>query len=175
MKTIIKKIHNWEEEYLVRKSKYLFFLIVLKVFFLILFSVLILQFATIVWNNANWWIKIFEIIIIYILLIRFYISLTRSVVNYFYDLVIISNKWVYKLKLWLFLSENTEIVDLYKIQEIKAHTEWIVSVLLNIWDLHLVEQKDTEKIVHFIDNPEFIANIIRWVQHHLIQQRYSKK
>ena len=63
------------------------------------------------------------------------------------------------------------MVEIYRIQEIKAFTNWFLRVLFNVGELHLVEQKDKEKIIHNIDNPEKIAKIIENIKVELVQKR----
>jgi len=175
MKTIIDKINNWEKVYFVRKSKWIFLLIILKVIIFFILSILILYFlSSISWKLWNEF-KYVEIWLLYLILFISYIAIITSIVGYFYNVFIVTNKWIYKFRLWLFFTEDVDIIDLYKVQEIKSKSEWFINVLLNIGELHLVEQKDSEKIIHFIDSPEKIAQIIKWVQHKLVEKRYSKK
>jgi len=63
------------------------------------------------------------------------------------------------------------MIEIYRVQEIKALTNWFIRVLLNVWELHLVEQKDKEKIIHNLDNPEKIAKIIENIKIELVKKR----
>ena len=85
--------------------------------------------------------------------------------------MILTQKSIYKFKVWLFFSEDISMVEIYRIQEIKSTTDGFIRILLNIWDLHLVEQKDKEKIIHNLDNPQQIAKKIEEIKVNLIRLR----
>jgi len=174
MQALIDKIHSWEKVYLVRKSKWLFFVIILKILLFLFLTLGALYILNIINTKTNDEFLQLEIISMYAVLLVSYVSIISAIVTYFYNVIIITNKWIYKIKLWLFFNEEIDIIDLYKVQEIKSQTKWFFQVFLNVWELHLVEQKDTEKIIHFIDSPEEVARIIKWVQHKLVETRYNK-
>jgi len=172
MQTIIENTINKNKSYLVRKSKMVLFGIIFKIIFeLTLASFLVWamhHFIKLVPDFKYVWL-----IVIYIIVIITYFSILISIIRYFYDVLIINKKEVYRIKIWLFLVEDIDVVDLYRVQEIKARMEWFIWVLLNIWDLHLVEQKDREKVVKLLDNPEKIAEIIKHIQEQLIKKRFN--
>ena len=114
------------------------------------------------------------IIISYLLIIWGYFSSIVPLTKYFFDFLIITDQYVYKYKIGLFFTEDMSIVELYRIQEVKAYSDGFFRVLLDIWDLHLVEQKDKEKIIHWIDHPNQVAKVIEEMKNKAIENRFKK-
>jgi len=157
--------------HLVRKSKWLLLLIILKIIIITLFLLLVLLFFYHLIKHFWKEISIPLIIIAYFLVFWGYFSSIISLTRYFFDILLITDKTIYKFKIGLFFSEDISMVEIYRIQEIKAFTNWFLRVLFNVGELHLVEQKDKEKIIHNIDNPEKIAKIIENIKVELVQKR----
>ena len=173
IETLIESISNWEKEYLIRKSKWLLLLTLLKLIIILIVSWIIIYFAYLLsLKGSNEFMSI-EIVLIYSSLFFSYFAIVTSLTRYFYNLTIVTHKGLYKFNIGIFSIEDMDIVDLYRIQEIKAHNDGIIQVLLNIWELHLVEQKDREKIIHNIDNPKKAANIIEKIKNKVIIKRHS--
>jgi hypothetical protein len=160
---------------LIRKSKWLFLLITLKnILFLLLSIWAVLFFSDLLHRNIEE-LKIVSIIIVYLVLFISFFGIIISLVSYFYAVTIVTWKSIYRLRLWLLFFEDIDAIDLYRIQEIKAHKEWFLDVLLNVGNLHLVDQKDREIIIHFIDKPEEVVKILEWLKEKLVQERFNKK
>jgi len=158
----------------VRKSKWLLALIILKIILIFFLLVFILKFFG--YLIGNFWKELGPTILIisYLLIIWGYFSSIIPLTKYFFDFLIITENYVYKYKIGLFFTEDMSIVELYRIQEVKAYSDWFFRVLLDIGDLHLVEQKDKEKIIHWIDHPNEIAKIIEEMKNKAIKNRFKK-
>ncbi len=142
-------------------------MIILMIFLWIVFY-LVLIFSQEIQNNE---LTQIVTLLLYILTTFIYLNIIFSIVFYFYDIIIIDHKSVYRFKLWLLLSEYVYILDLYRIQEVDSHVDGILHVLLNIWELHIIEQNDKENKVHFLDNPQKVAHKIREFQYEFIEKR----
>lgn len=158
--------------YFIRKSKWLLVLIVLKTIILISFLSIVLYWlvslSTEIKEHSLTSIVIF---LLYILTFFIYVNIIFPIVFYFYDIVIINHKSIYRFKLWLLFSEYVYILDLYKIQEVDSHVDGMLHVILNIWELHLIELNDKENKIHFLDNPQEIAHNIRELQYKFVDKK----
>ncbi len=159
------------EIYFVRKSKWILVLVILKIIFILWFTSLVLFFfhhiTKYLWNELIPGV----IVISYIIVIIWYLSSIISLARYFFDLLIITDNIIYQFKMWLFLIEDISIIEIYRIQEIKSYTRWFIRVLLKVWDIHLVEQKDKEKIIYNIDSPKQVAKNIERIKLNIIEKR----
>ena len=146
--------------YFFRKSKRILLLIFLQVLVIILFTI----FALIIFYHIikhAWKEIIYTLLIIsYFIIIWWYFSSIIPLIRYFFDILIIADKNIYKFKIWPFFIEDISIIEIYRIQEIKAFTNGFFKVLFNVWELHLVQQNDENEIIHNLDNPKKIAKII---------------
>ena len=167
----MKKINNI---IFVRKSKWLLTLVILKIIFIWLLLIFILNFfgylLRTVWHELDFTI----ILISYLLVMWWYFSSIIPLTKYFFDFLIITDNYVYRYKIGLFFTDDLSVVELYRIQEVKANSEGFFKVLLDIGNLHLVEQKDKEKIIHWIDHPNEIAKIIEEMKNKAIKNRFKK-
>ena len=157
----------------VRKSKWLLFLITLKIIFIIFLLIFVFHFFWFLIKKFGTEIEPTLILISYLLVIWWYFSSIIPITKYFFNFLIITENYVYKYKIWLFFTEDMSIVELYRIQEVKAYSDGFFRVLLDIWDLHLVEQKDKEKIIHWIDHPNQVAKIIEEMKNKAIKNRFK--
>ena len=157
--------------HIVRKSKWLLLLIIIKILVITIFSLLVLIFFSHTIQKYGKDIAPSLVAIAYFIIFWGYFSSIISITRYFFDILLITPAIIYKFKIGLFLTEDISMVEIYRIQEIKAFTHGFIRVLLNVWELHLVEQKDKEKIIHNIDNPEKVAKIIENIKLELIKKR----
>lgn len=159
----------------IRKSKWVLIIILWKIFvflsLLIWISYLTIRFSSIIQNH---WLNLVVLIIMYIIFLFLYINILISITYYFYNILIINHKSIYRIKLWLILSEYIYIIDLYKIQEVDSYVDWLLQVILNIWTLKLIEQNDKKNEIHSLDNPQEIAHIIREIQHKYVDKENDK-
>lgn len=174
MKSFIKNVKKWNIKIFIRKSIFLLILIIFKISILLILEIIILYSIHLMINSLWKEFDLLFISLLYIWSITIYFIIIIWLTFYFYSVVIISDSKVYKLKLWLLFYEDIDVVELYRVQEIKAQKEWLFHVLLNIWNLHLVEQKDREKIIHFIDNPEKVEAILEKSKENIVYKRDIK-
>ena len=164
-----------EKVYFIRKSKWILALVLLKSIFFLSFLVIIL-----------YWIAYFSsdikqhnltnivILFLYILLFSIYLEIIISIARYYYDILIIDNKSIYRFKLWILFKEYIFIIDLYMIQEVDSHISGILNVLLNIWELNIIELKDRITTIHFLDDPQKIVHNIRESQYKYVDKKEHK-
>lgn len=162
------------DAYLKRKSKYLVLLIALKIFALIALLILALYFIIFFHNKTQKYeLWIISVILLYFFMWFIYLNIILSISNYFYNVVIITNRSIYYFKLWMLMSEYVYIYNLYKIQEVNSNINWFLKVILNIWELSLIEWNDRENKIHFLDDPQNLTHIIRDRQKKIREYRKS--
>lgn len=168
---------NWKNKdiYFKRKSKYLLFLIILKILILVILMIAALYLMVIFHNKTQEYdLWIIVIILVYIFIWFIYLNIIFSITNYFYNVMIITHKSIYHFKLWLLMSEYVYIYDLYKIQEVNSNINWFLNVILNIWEVSLIEWNDKENKIHFLDDPQALTHIIRNNQKKFVDKSKNK-
>lgn len=157
--------------YLIRKSKWLLAIIFAKIFIILSFWLLtlyiIIYSLDFIKEHSLTQVVIF---LSYILTFFVYFEIIISLTNYFYDIIIIDNKSIHRFRLWLLFKEYVFILDLYMIQEVDSHLTGFISVLLNVWELNILELKDRVTTIHFIDNPQKVAKNIRELQYKFVDK-----
>ncbi len=174
MFTILKnKLNSWNIQLLVRKSKYYLYLILLKDLLLVFIAGIIYYFTDYLYLKL--WIQpnFFYFLVLCALIFYVYFKIVVDIVSYFYNLLVLDQGKLYTFKLWLFFHESIDVIELYRVQEIKAKKEGFWCVLLNVWNLHIVEQKDKEKIIYFLDNPDYIESILEDCKEKIIAYRFK--
>ena len=91
-------------------------------------------------------------------------------IKFFYWVEIINETKIYKLNIWIFHVENISITNISNIQEVKAVTTGFLRVIFWISDVHIIEQRDKEEILHFIDEWKKVADIISWFKDKLVRK-----
>lgn len=165
----------WEYEILIRKSWLILFLIIARVlFFTWILAILVSLVFSIKWYLVNnWYSYVYYLfgIIILILWIYFWIMTVVWFIRYFYDVFVVTKDKICKLNIWLFLRENIDFIELYRIQEMRAQSDNFLQVLLNIGNIVLVEQNDTERMIHWIDKPKKKLIMMGKVKDQLVKNR----
>lgn len=177
MKIIVWKSQNWGIEYVVRKSKWLLILYIIKVIilisllFLIAYLSLKLKYNYLENNLDAIYITNLIWIIVWILIIYILLKSILIFVKFFYSVEIINETEIYKINMGLFFVDNISITNISNIQEVKAVTKWLIRVLLWISDVHIVEQRDIEKVIHTVDEWKKIADIITSFKDKLVKNK----
>jgi len=164
MKIISGTWNDGGVEYIVRKSTWLLVLYVIKVilFLLTLFFLSYLSFKLKDYISDKEAIYIVYMIWIWIWFLWLYIWLKSilAFIIFFYSLEIINETKIYKLNIGIFHVDNISVTNISNIQEVKSVCNWFFRILFWISDIHIIEQRDTEKIVHFVDNGKHIVDIM---------------
>lgn len=96
--------------------------------------------------------------------------------NYYFEIVILTNYRVINMKKTLFIYDDKEIVDLHEIQDIKKHQTGIWPNLLNYGDLLVtVSTTSSSMILRDIPNPEYYFNQINHAKRGYILERRKEK
>jgi ABC-type multidrug transport system fused ATPase/permease subunit len=157
---------DWSNEYIIRKSRWLLFLYILKLSFLFLLSFLLIYFniklKDYIWIDSpdKLFIVNFMWILLWIFLVYASIKWVLYFIIFFYELEIICKDKIYKLNIWIFRKDDISVVNLLNIQEVKSITEWFFRTLFQISDIELVEQRDEIKVIHFVDDWKEIVKLI---------------
>lgn len=162
---------------MVKKSKWILYFILLKIFIfnLIVISLFIwLLLVKFVYWYKDWFFLSDAFLFIMILLIA-YTTISTIVLAYrfFYDFFILYNNKFYKFKMWLLGKEITEIIELYRIQEMSVSTNNFLYSILKIWHIILVEPKETAKFIRWIDKPSNVLMILEKIKSHVIKERWN--
>jgi len=166
-------------EYIVRKSTWLLVLYIIKIIFFlgVIFwvSFLSLKLKFYIWNSSNWENTIINImwILNLSLIIFIWIQSIITFIKFFYSLELINKTKVYKLNIWIFHIDNISIINIKNIQEVQSISKWFIRILFWISDIHLIEQRDQEKIIHFVDNWKIIADIITRFKDDMVKNRFN--
>ncbi len=99
-------------------------------------------------------------VLVRILLFYVFISAIVYFIKFFYWVEIINETKIYKLNIWIFHMENIAITNISNIQEVRAETNWFLKVIFWVSNVHIIEQRDKEEILHFIDNGQKVTDII---------------
>ena len=169
---------TWDKEVMFkfRKSKRIFYLLMTKIVILILFLITwFLIILTVVWdslNGADYMIIKNVIWILFIIAIIYIFTLITSwSIKYFYDIAIFTNDKIYKFRSWLFMRDNIDVIDLYRVQRIKVNMWWFIKVFLNVWNIVIIEQNDMEKSINWIDNPKDVMMLVQKLKDKVIYKR----
>lgn len=96
--------------------------------------------------------------------------------NYYFEIVILTNYRVINMRKTLFIYDDKEIVDLHEIQDIKKHQAGIWPNLLNYGDLLVtVSTTSSSMILRDIPNPEYYFNQINHSKRGYILGRRKEK
>jgi len=107
------------------------------------------------------------------LIIFIWIQSIITFIKFFYSLELINKTKVYKLNIWIFHIDNISIINIKNIQEVQSISKWFIRILFWISDIHLIEQRDQEKIIHFVDNWKIIADIITRFKDDMVKNRFN--
>ncbi len=179
MKILQWKWSNGGVEYIVRKSIWLLVLYVIKIVLLLLIlfflSYMSLKLKDYVSNPNALYIVYMTWIWIWLLGLYIWLKSILSFIIFFYWLEIINETKIYKLNIWIFHVDDISVTNISNIQEVKSVCKWFFRILFWISDVHIIEQRDTEKIIHFVDNGKHIVDLISDFKDRLVKREMNKK
>ncbi len=162
-------------EYLIRRSIWLLIWHIIKVilFLLILFFISYLSFKLKHYISNPDAIYFVYMIWIWIWLLWLYIWIKSilSFIIFFYSLEIINETKIYKLNIWIFHIDTIAIINMSNIQEVKSVCNWFFRILIWLYDVHIIEQRDTEKIIYYVDDGKKIADLILKFKDNLVKSK----
>jgi len=164
---------EWERELLLRKSKWLLYVVFLKVIFFMLllwalWYLVSLMSSVSQQSDLKDWIGI----IILFFMLHFFIGSIVWFVRYFYDVVVCSSDKLIRVKLWLINKDTIDSIELYRIQEMEVMMDWFFRIIFNVWDIGFVELNDQRKIIHWIDKPKRVMLLIQEIKDKLIKEKW---
>lgn len=175
-------IFDWVDEegnshFLIRKSKWKLILIILRViFFMLIFIIFWWWVFKIkeVLHNEFYFVESFFGIALLALMFYYFIRFIVRIVSYFYDVFVVWEDKIYKFKVGFWFKENIEIIELYRVQEIRAVCDKFTHVLFDVGHVVLVENTQKERVIHRIDKPKQVVSDIQSVKDKLIARRRYK-
>ncbi len=96
-------------------------------------------------------------------------------INYFLEIVIITNYRIVVLKKSVYLKDSKDATDLPKIQDIMKHQDGILRNILRFGDLEItLSSSSTTKVLKNIPNPDYHFRKINKVKRNYIKERLGK-
>lgn len=94
------------------------------------------------------------------------ISIFTALINYFLDIVIITNLRVVEVKKTIFFKNKVHGIDLATVQEIKAEKEGFIANSLSLGNIILSSPTNhTERVLTIVPTPHYYADIITKLRH----------
>lgn len=138
-------------------SKFVFWMVL--IFFLYFISINFLPPAE---DNTVWdFIKTIDFLFIFILLNYSFFSLISSIISYYNNIVIIGKDNIILVKCSLFLQNDIEVIDCYRIVKVDSFSRWIIANALWYGEVIIEQQKNEVKRFHFIPQPYKLLSIIK--------------
>ena len=100
-------------------------------------------------------------LIIFWLLNYAFIKLVLNIIEYYHTLIIITDEQILIINCSLFMKDDIESIDAYRIMKIDAFSHWFWSNVIGYGNLIIEQQKDEVRTFHFIPHPYRIFGIIR--------------
>lgn len=156
------KDKNWA--FIVKRHGILIFLDIFKFIFSLLFIFFLYWFyfrykSVFIWDLN--FIRILFFIFIFIILNYIFFKYILSLIEYYNNLIVIHDNKISIIKCSLILKDDVEAINPLKIMKIDVFSHWLISNILNFWNLVIEQQKDEVRIFHFIPRPERLLQIIR--------------
>ena len=111
---------------------------------------------------------------VFFLLNYAFISLVLAVIYYYFDLLIIYKDQIVTIKCSLFLRDDIEIVDAYRIMKVDGYSRGIFANIFWYWNLVIEQQKDEVKTFRFVPKPYKILLIIKKQRDAVLKERKKK-
>lgn len=103
-----------------------------------------------------------------------FLSLILSIIEYYFDLMIVYKDQIVSIKCSLLFRDDIEIIDAYRIMKVDGYSRWLFQNILSFWNLVIEQQKEESKIFHFMPKPYKILMIIQKQRDNLLAERKKK-
>lgn len=103
-----------------------------------------------------------------------FLSLILSIIEYYFDLMIVYKDQIVSIKCSLLFRDDIEIIDAYRIMKVDGYSRWLLQNILWFWNLVIEQQKEDSKIFHFMPKPYRILMIIQKQRDSLLAERKKK-
>jgi hypothetical protein len=155
------------DSYIIKRHSIILFFDIFKFIFSILFLCFFYWFFitykhVFVWNLdfISKWLFVFIFVMLNYVFFRHILSL----IDYYNNLIVIHNNKLSIIRCSLILKDDVEAINPLNIMKIDVFSHWLISNLLNFWNLVIEQQKDEVRTFHFIPNPEKLLKIIREIR-----------
>ncbi len=180
LKNFIKiKNVNSPNDLIVRKTKYIL-RIIWWCFLISIVLILILIIATLEIRGEQ---KVNDFFLIFldnafgtlvlVFMVFLWIILMRSLISYFYYVVIISHERVVKISFDLFFREEVKILELYRVLSITSSQNGMLKSVFDYGDIIMKVQNAGNMLITKMPNPKKIIQKIEQLKEHTTKERIS--
>lgn len=128
------------------------------------------------WDNVIWnYIKTIDFVFILILLNYSFFSLIFAIISYYNNIIIIWKDNIIQIKCTLFLQNDIEVIDSYRIVKVDSFSHGIIANTLWYGEIIIEQQKNEVKTFHFIPNTYNVLNIIKKQRENILSEPQWKE
>lgn len=144
--------------------------------FFFLFIALIFYYWAITYYDILWQEFVLYIIlpIIWIILNYSFIKIFETFLQYYNEVLIIHWDQIIIIRSSLFLMDDIEIIDSYRVMKFDSYADWFWANLLGYWHIVLEQQKDNVRIFHFVPQPYRVISILKEQRDKILNDRRKK-
>ena len=176
-----------DDAIIIKRHFLLLFIKIIRFVFLILIAFFLyfiyVKFLVNLENSFAWFLRYGSFLVIFSLLNYAFIKLILNVIEYYHTLIIITDEQILIINCSLFMKDDIESIDAYRIMKIDAFSRWFWANIIGYWNLIIEQQKDEVRTFHFIPQPYKIFAIIRehkkqvfdWLKNKVIFHDVPKK
>ncbi len=111
---------------------------------------------------------------IFIIVNYAFIKFILDIIEYYNDLIIVSDDHIFIIKSSLILKDDLEIIDSYRVMKTDAYCHWFLANIFWYWNLVIEQQKDDVRVFHFIPSPYKVLKILRDQKKFVLDERKKK-
>mgnify|MGYP006999714560 FL=1 len=160
----------------VRRHYILVVLRILKFIFLLTLAVFLYVISSEIINNYPdlYYMKFIFFLFVFWTLNYAFLSLILSIIEYYFDLMIVYKDQIVSIKCSLLFRDDIEIIDAYRIMKVDGYSRGLMQNIFWFWNLIIEQQKDDSKVYHFMPKPYRILLIIQKQRDNLLADRKKK-
>lgn len=160
----------------VRRHYILVVLRVLKFLFLLCLAFFLYVISWEIINNYPdlYYLKFIFFLFVFWTLNYAFLSLILSIIEYYFDLMIVYKDQIVSIKCSLLFRDDIEIIDAYRIMKVDGYSRGLMQNIFGFGNLIIEQQKDDSKIFHFMPKPYRILLIIQKQRDNLLAERKKK-
>lgn len=117
-------------------------------------------------------------ILSFVILNYAFISFMFYCIEYNNNIIIVYRDHIYIIRSSLILIDDIEVLDPYRIMRMDVVCHWLISNLLDYWNLIIEQQQDETKewirTFHFVPNPYKLLSIIKEQRRRVVDDRRKK-
>lgn len=164
---------NWH--CIIKKHPILALVFIIKFIFIIIVAIILsyisLAYKSVLWNEIVLYI-LFPII--FLLINYSFFKLILSLIEYNNYLFIIDKEQIFVINSSLFLRNDIEVIDAFKIIKIDAFSRWLLANLFWYWKIVIELQTKEERFFRFMPKPFLLLEKLKKQKNDLLEERKTK-